>query len=274
MMSEDESMVVVCSLVASLTCWVWWYGATLTSKPSPVAGRSPAKALLLATPVIALTVLIVILQLWSASDVRDDGRYLMMYSLMGFAWTGVASFVPTWMGISFRHDVLIRGNHSASWVLCGWILGVMLAFSGANIGNGPGWWVVFFSAMLGTGTLTLIYFLFEKFVHANDAITIDRDIATGLRMLALFVSCGAVFGVSAAGDWVSADETVKDFLQRAWPAIPIFLIAQIFQVFLGPSPANPKPPLMTSGVLPALLILAIGFAWVILVGLQVVGEAV
>jgi hypothetical protein len=188
-MSEDEIFVLMMSAVFSLFCWVWWYGAALTAKSSPVAGRSPARGLLFVMPLLAALVLFVGLKLWSASDVRDDGRYLTMYFLMGLAWSGVASFIPAWLGISFRQDVLTRANHSASLVCGGWILGVTLSFAGANVGDGPGWWVVLFSALLSTAMLTLVYFLWEKLSGSNDAVTIDRDLATGLRMLGLFGGC-------------------------------------------------------------------------------------
>lgn len=273
-MSEDETVVVVFSSAFSVIFWAWWYGAVLTAKSSPVAGRAPARGLLLTIPLLAFIVLFLILQFWSASDVRDDGRYLTMYSLMGLAWCGVASLIPAWLGISFRHDVLVRANHSASWVFSGWILGVMLTFAGANIGDGPGWWVVAFSALLSSGMLTLVFSVWEKLADSNDAITIDRDLPTGLRMFGLFIGCGAVFGVSAAGDWQSADATIRDFLLTAWPAIPIFLIALIFHVFLRPTPENPRPALLTTGVAPMLVLLMMGFAWAAYVGSGIIGDAV
>jgi len=273
-MSDDETLVVVVSCLVSLTCWVWWYGSTLTSKSSLVTGRTPARGLLLAIPLVAVASLIVILRLWSASDVREDGGYLTMYTLMGLAWCGVASFVPVWLGISFRHDVLIRANHAASWVCSGWILAVMFSFAGANIGDGPGWWVVVFSSLLSTGMLTLVFFVWEKFAGSNDTITIDRDVPTGLRMFGLFIACGAVFGVSAAGDWQSADATVKDFFLTAWPAIPIFLVALILHGFLRPTAENPRPAIFSAGVLPMLVLLLMSLMWVLWVGSRIVGDVV
>lgn len=273
-MSEDEVFVTVISSAASLVCWVWWYGSTLTSKSSPVAGRTPARGLLLASPLVALTLLVVILRLWSASDVRDDGGYMTMYTLMGLAWCGVASFIPAWLGISFRHDVLNLANHAAGWVCCGWILGVMLSFAGGNIGDGPGWWVVVFSSLLSTGMLTLVFFAWEKLTGSHDAITIDRDVATGLRMFGLFAACGAVFGVSAAGDWQSADATIRDFFLTAWPAVPILLAAIVFHRILRPTAENPRPAILGAGVFPMLVLLFMSLMWVLWIGSRIVGDAV
>jgi hypothetical protein len=272
-MSEDEGFVCVVSSVTNLICWVWWYGLLLSVKPSPIPGRMAATKSLAVIPVIALSLLFLVLAVWSASDVRNDGRYVFMYLLMGMAWCGVASFVPTAMGISFQHDALKLANHSAAGLWSGWVLGAMLAFSGANIGDGPGWWVVAFSGILSTGSLILVYWLLEKLGNTHDAVTIDRDLATGLRMAGVFIGCGAVFGVAVAGDWKSADETVRDFLTRAWPAIGIVLAAIFFNATMKPTPQNPRPSVMSCGLIPMLVLALIGLIWAVVEGASVVGAA-
>ena len=272
-MSEDEGAICVVSAVTSLICWAWWYGLLLTTKPSPVAGRIAATKSLALAPVVSLCLLFLVLALWSADDVRNDGRYFTMYMLLGMAWCGVASFVPTWMGISFRNDVLTLANHSATWLWFGWIIGAILSFSGANVGNGPGWWVVVFSGILSTGSLTLVYLLLEKIGNTHDAVTIDRDLSTGLRMAGLFIGCGAVFGVAAAGDWKSADETVRDFLMRAWPSSAIVFAAIFFHVTMKPTPENPRPAVVGCGLIPMIVLMLIGLIWAVFAGASIVGAA-
>lgn len=272
-MSEDEGAVCVFSAVANLICWVWWYGLLLQTKPSPVAGRSAATKTLALAPVAIFALLFFVLALWSAGDVRNDGRYFTMYLSLGMAWCGVAGFVPTWMGISFRNDVLTLANRAATWLWCGWIVGAMLSFSGANVGNGPGWWVVVFSGVLSTGSLTLVYLLLEKIGGIHEAVTIDRDVATGLRMAGLFIGCGAVFGVAVAGDWKSADETVRDFLRRAWPSIAIVLAAIFFNTTMKPTPENPRPSILSCGVMPMSVLMLIGLVWAVFTGASIVGAA-
>lgn len=273
-MSEDEVAVVIFAAIISLVTWIWWYGCTLTTKPAlAAAGRRAFRSLLLVVPVFAAGLLFLILQFLSAHDVRDDGRYLFMYMVLGMAWCGVASFILPWMGISFRHDALARANQSAAWICSGWIVAVMLSFAGANIGDGPGWWVVFFSAFLSTGMLTVVFVVWEKLVGSNDAVTIDRDVATGLRMLGLLVGCGAVFGVSAAGDWHSVEDTTSDFFLTAWPAVPIFLVALVFHGMFRPMPESPRPSVLSCGVVPMLLLLLLAGVWVASVGSRLVGDA-
>lgn len=272
-MSEDEGAISIASAVTNLICWAWWYGLLVQTKPSPVAGRSVATRTLALAPVAVFCLLFLVLAMWSADDVRNDGRYFTMYLSLGMAWCGVASFVPTWMGISFRNDVLSLANHSATWVWCGWIIGAMLSFSGANVGNGPGWWVVVFSGILSTSSLTLVYLLLEKIGNTHDAVTIDRDVATGLRMAGLFIGCGAVFGVAAAGDWKSADETVRDFVMRAWPAIAIVLAAMYFNATMKPTPESPRPAVGSCGLIPMSVLILIGLFWAVFAGASIVGAA-
>ena len=272
-MSEDEGFVCVISAITTLISWLWWYGLLVKTKPPVIAGRTASTKTLALMPVIAFGFLFVVLAMWSASDVRNDGRYVAMYLLMGIAWCGAASFIPTSMGLSFHNDVLNLANQSATWLWSGWILGAMMTFAGANIGNGPGWWVVAFSGILSTGSLTLVYWLLEKTGNTHDAVTIDRDLATGLRMAGVFIGCGAVFGVAVAGDWKSADETVRDFLTRAWPAVAILLAAIFFNATMKPTPQNPRPAVMSCGLIPMLVLALIGLIWAVVEGASVVGAA-
>jgi hypothetical protein len=132
---------------------------------------------------------------------------------------------------------------------------------------------VAFSGILSTGSLTLVYWLLEKLGNTHDAVTIDRDLATGLRMAGVFIGCGAVFGVAVAGDWKSADETVRDFLTRAWPSAGIVLAAVFFNATMKPTPQNPRPAVMSCGLIPMLVLALIGLIWAVIEGASVVGAA-
>ncbi len=119
-MSDDEVGVTIFSAIAGLIAWVWWYGSILTDKTVHVAGRRPALAPLILTPLLSVGLLFCVLKFWAAGDVRNDERYLTMYSLLGIAVSGIATFVPSWLGVSFRVDVLNRANPAAAWLVSGW----------------------------------------------------------------------------------------------------------------------------------------------------------
>jgi hypothetical protein len=270
-MSGDEVAVTLFSGIIGVAVWAWWYGSIFLRKASPVSRTAPPQFLLVAPPLIALLLLFVILRTCAADDVRHDHRYLAMYSVMGMAWVGLGVFVPAALGISFRHDALGRANQPAAWVYGGWILALALAFAGGNIGNGPGWWVVIFSALLATGALIAIAFAWELLTAVHDAVTIDRDVATGLRTGGLLVACGAILGISVAGDWHSVQATTRDFVAAAWSVIPLVLVALVFERLYRPAPSRPRAPVLTGGLVPLLVLWMLAGLWVVFEGGRVLG---
>src|SRR4029453_10538043 len=147
----------------------------------------------------------------SAHDVRDDPTYLFMYVLLGAAWVGVWIRLLAMTGVSKRDDVVERSNSSAALAVAGATLGITLCYAGGNIGDGPGWWVVVFSAALATLALFAAWLLLGFASGVSDAVTVDRDPAAGLRLAAFLIGCGLILGRAVAGDWESAAATVREF---------------------------------------------------------------
>mgnify|MGYP006204508805 CR=1 FL=1 len=92
-----------------------------------------------------------------------------------------------------------RGNAAAAYAGAGAVVAIALCFAGGNIGDGPGWWVVVFSAALSTGVFYLLWLFFEGQASISDAITIDRDPAVALRIAGFFVGSGLILGRAVAG---------------------------------------------------------------------------
>ena len=63
----------------------------------------------------------------------------------------------------------------------------------------------------------------------------ERDLGTGIRVGALLLGCGLVFGNAAAGDWISTIDTVVTFFVAAWPALAVAVTAIFVERALGPS---------------------------------------
>jgi hypothetical protein len=131
--------------------------------------------------------------------------------------------------------------------------GITACYAGANVGEGPGWWVVVFSGALATAGLLAAWASMQAFTGAADSITIDRDVATGLRLASALACIGLILGRAAAGNWVSAAATVADFSRCAWPVVPIVVCESIAGRMLRPSPQNPVPSPLTSGLPLALI---------------------
>lgn len=257
-MSEDELFVTILAVIFAAVGWVWWLfhvGSINGLKPR----RSPLKAVIGVLGALSLLI-IVVLRTLAADDVREAPAYLFMYFVLGLAWMRVAMQFFPFVGLHPRDDLFERGNRAALWAWTGAMTGVTLCFAGGNIGNGPGWWVVIFSAALATAALAAVWFALGTWAELTDAVVIDRDPAAGARLGAVLAACGLVFGASVAGDWISAQMTVADFVMRAWPALLVLAIALGVERAVRPRPEQPRGPLMASGILPAIVYLAVAAA--------------
>jgi hypothetical protein len=87
-------------------------------------------------------------------------------------------------------------------------------------------------------------------------VTIDRDAAAGIRLAAFVLACGAIFGRAAAGDWVSAVDTVRDFVVAALPVVVLLAAATLVERVARPTPARPRPSVVLYGVAPGLVYVA------------------
>ncbi len=263
-MSGDEVLALIISLVISLFTWGKWIvlvGKNGALRDFPRVCRAP----FLSAPASAL-VLFLVLKKFASHDVRDDGTYLFFYVAMGAAATGLAVVVLDALGLSFRDDVVERRNPAACLVYTGVFPGVSLAFAGANIGDGPGWWVVVFSSGLSLGTVLMGWLLVDYIARVGEAIVVGRDAAKGLRMAGWFVAMGAITGRAAAGNWESVQATTGDFFDVAIGAGALIALAAAIEAY-APSRPSTEGGLVSRGVFPALLWIAVAAAYLGWVGI-------
>ena len=253
-MSGDEVVMLVVSAIAALISWGAWYLAP--ARVQRVGRRPPAWRLLRLTPLVAAALLWAALRSAASFDVRDDPRYLTFYLVLGAAWVGIWIRWLAVTGISTRDDVVERSNGSAAVAIAGALLGLTLAYAGGNIGDGPGWWVVVFSAALATLAFFAAWMLLEVLSGVSDIVTVDRDPSAGLRLGGFLIACGLVLGRGVAGDWVSAEATVRDFVAAAWPVVFLVVAAAAVERAARPTRESPRPALVVYGVAPALLYVA------------------
>lgn len=263
-MSGDEVAVLVLSGIAAATAWSVWI-VTLFRVPR-IRREHAGRPLMFVVPLLALGLLFLVLRTAASSDVRESGTYLTFYMVMGAAWIGAASLWMGIVGISPRDDVAERGNQAAAYAIAGGVVAIALCFAGGNIGDGPGWWVVVFSAALATGVFYLLWVFFEDRTSVSDAVTIDRDTASGIRLAGFLIACGLILGRAVAGDWVSVGATLRDFAIVAWPVMVLFVLALLLEPASRPTPARPLPSVATRGVLPGLGYIAAAAAYVASLG--------
>lgn len=224
-MSEDEIFaLLVCAGLTLFTWvrWAWVAASVRTLRTAPAAYGAAG----MAVPVAA-ALLFAVLARFASHDVRDNGVYIGFYLVMGAAMVAVGVWLLDRLGLSLRDDVLERRNPAACFAWAGALIGLTLAFAGANIGDGPGWWVVVFSAGLSMGTVLAGWLIVDRVAHTGEAIVVERDLAKALRMAGWFVATGAVTGRAAAGNWVSAAATVRDFWKVGAGAILLIVCAAV-----------------------------------------------
>lgn len=258
-MSGDEGFVFIAGAIIGGIGWAIWFWPL--ASVHRVVGRVRHRLAMAAVAVVCTLALLAVLRWLAADDVRNDLRYLFMYQFIGAAWVAVARGALPLLGYSARDDVLERRNGAAGWVVAGSLLALTLCFAGGNIGNGPGWWVVVFSAALATAGLFGLWTVYEWALRPGEAITIGRDTAAGLRLAGLLVAWGMILGAAVAGDWVSIAATVRDFGLRAWPALVLLAIAAALEKLW---PMRVERDLLSAllwGAFPAFVYLVGAVAW-------------
>lgn len=261
--SPDEAVALVTGSLIGFAAWTSWYYSLLSV--GRAVRRRGNRAPLLWAPLICALLLYAVLARWSADDVRTDSAYLRFYLVIGAAWLGVFRGPLPLLGLSVRDDVLERGNDAAAWAISGALVGGMCCFAGGNVGNGPGWWVVLFSAGLSTAALLFLWWVLHAASTVADKVTIDRDVAAGLRSAGFLVGTGMILGRAVAGDWVSAGATTVDFARMAWPAAILTAACITIERSFRPEP-NPAPgAVVVSGWLPACLYILAGIAGMFMV---------
>ncbi len=257
-MSGDEIMLLLFSAVAAAYTWFRWYAAGFVRT---LVARNASRLIFITGPIACLALLYVILRLWAADDVRNSGTYLTLYMLAGAAWVGFGAHLLRFMGISPRDDVIERQNLSAAFATAGAMAGITLCYAGGNIGNGPGWWVVIFSAALSTGAFFLLWAMVEWLTGISESVTIERTGGAGLRLGGFLAGAGMILGRAVAGDWVSAEATVQDFMAVAWPVLP-FAIAAVLVERLWPFDITARTEDSAAGLFIAAVYVVVSFLYV------------
>src|SRR5579864_4989161 len=227
-MDVTETLVFICCLGIAAFAWFRWYIFVFSIQGFVMLRES--RSLMGFVPIVSAAFLLVVLLTLSSSDVQDSPIYITFYLLMGIAWLGVAILFMPFAGLSARDDAIERRNPGAACAICGALVGLTLCFAGGNIGNGPGWWVVVYSAGLATAALFVLWIGLQVFTQISDSVTIGRDVAAGLRLAGFLIAAGLVLGRAVAGDWYGFSETIVDFIRFGWPVLVITIIAAVIEM--------------------------------------------
>ena len=237
---------------------VWWL-VKLFRPTHHAYGHARWRATLLVALAASLAGILYVLEAWASFDVVDAPYFIVGYASLGLLWiTGAAKLQAATADIRFQQDVRDRNNVAAAVAIGGLLLGDAAAYAGGNVGDGPGLHVVLFAALLSTGAVTAAVWLVAACSDGEERITIDHDVGAALRLGALALATGIVAGRAAAGDWISAEATVRDFAGVAWPIVPAVVLAIANERWAAPSYAEPSP-LRSASFAAVLLAVAIAY---------------
>lgn len=194
-----------------------------------VGERVGTRGILAIVPPACLALLLPVLLHWTAHEVQDDHGYVVLFLAGGGAWIDAAMILAAWLGVSFRDDAIERRNSAAAVVIGGAMLGITLVYGGANIGEGATVWMTFGPGALGAMVWSGGWMLLEWFCGFGDAVAIERDGASAWRLAGFLVASGAIIGWGVAGNFVSAEATVRDLVWRAWPIVPLAIVVAVVQ---------------------------------------------
>ena len=196
---------------------------------APVRRDKTIKYVLSLLPVVSLFIILYTLKVLASFDVVNDMLYIIFYVLLGYTWTFLGlKLVFIFFDISWIDDVLNLNNKAALYAVSGAFLGLVTIYSGANIGDGPGWWCVIFAGGLGLISLLLLGKLINSFTQVFERITVERDIYCGIRFGAYMLASGIILARASAGDWTSFYSTIVEFL-IGWPVLPLTVLAIIVE---------------------------------------------
>ena len=264
--SGDEAAFFMIAGAFGFIGFVFWYAMLL--RVSSLGRPRYPRAIVAATPVLALALLFVVLWNW-ADPVFVAGHldYTLLFMAGGAAWLVATHLALPLFGLSTRDDVVERGNSAAAVAVCGALLGVMLVYALANIGNGPTIWTTLIPALVATAALLALWAVVESAAGGiAEAITVDRDVASALRLAAFLVAAGAVIGRAMAGDWHDWRGTFVDFARLAWPAVVLALLAAVAHRIGRPTPSRPMPSVVACGVVPGVVILILALTYLVMLG--------
>lgn len=258
-MDGDEIFALVASFIIAVHGSFRWLRAVNCFHQKRDA--TVPQFLLLLTAPVSLMLLVVVLKFTAAREVRDEPQYLLLFTVAGAAWLTAASELMLFVGVDLTGDAVHRGNSASAIAGIGAFLGIIVSYGGANAGEGATIWTTFYPACISLLAIFAVWLAVQWVGNVAYSISIDRDLASGFRLGGLLLACGIIFAKAGAGDWVSADATLRDYVRLGWPAIPIAAAIAILQRWLRPTPANPRSNVFIDGVLPAVAANLFALLW-------------
>ena len=268
--AADEVLFFASAAAAALIAAGLWYRNI--ARLRTVGGGRAIKLPLAVSPPLLLGALLYVLQHWADPKyVVGQLDYILLFLAGGATWLWIAAGISALIGVSARDDAIERGNAAAAITLCGALGGAMAIYAWCNVGAGPTIWTTIWPAAVATIAWAVLWAVIEAATHVSDAIAIDRDPASALRLAGGLIAMALVLGRGMAGDWTSWDSTFREFVRIGWIALPLAVAIIVLHYLLRPTPARPRPGVILAGLLPAAILVSIAVAYVVAQGKPDIG---
>ncbi|HVX83804.1 MAG TPA: hypothetical protein VH253_03225 [Phycisphaerae bacterium] len=261
-MDVDEVFALLAGVAAAVwgACWWWVPLWTVRRRRAWVGGW-------IAPTVAAGCLAGVWWVLTTMADpaVRGHAEYELLFFAWGAAWLMWGLGAMGCFGVSWRDDVIERRNPAALPAACGVMMGATCVYAGSNIGTGPTIWTTLGPAALGTAAWLGAWIIMQSIGRVAEAVTVERDVASGVRLLGVLAAAGLIIGTAVAGDWESAMATVRDVVVIGWSAWVIGAVGGAMQRLLRPR-VGARPDVWTAGWAPAAMLVGLALLWVLKAG--------
>lgn len=260
-MGDDEVMAFFLfgafGVPAAITYYIRIFGGSRLGAPR---GAAEALAVL---PLVLLFLLWLALSRLAAVEVRTDFRYQALFLTMGLTWVFLLPRQLRIVGVGLRDDALERRNPAAAFAVAGAMIGLGLVFTGSNMGEGPSIWNTVLTAGASTAFFGVAIAVLAAAGRLGETVAVERDLAAGFRFCGYAAATGLILARASAGNWVSAAAMIRDLVAIGWPALVLTAAAIAIDRLMRPTVANPRPNLMTAGVVPAAIYLSVAAAYVL-----------
>ena len=224
-MDVSEFVVLFLGLIFTVPFLLEWYPRMFRSASLPPGKTRLERVILSVLPLAACATILYILRFHASFDVVDAPIYIAFYLVIGFTWLSVGVwFMFLFFDLSWIDDVLDRGNRAALIAIAGGFMGICAIYSGANIGDGPGWWCVFFAGGLGLLAFFGLGAVLNSLAAVSERITVDRDLGCGIRFGSYLLASGIILARASSGDWTSFSATVIEFMD-GWTVLFLAIAA-------------------------------------------------
>jgi hypothetical protein len=182
-------------------------------------------------PIITILIILGILITLASFDVVSSPLFITFYILMGLVWFFAGKSLMFYaFDISLVDDVLNNANKAALVTFAGGMIGIILIYSGANIGDGPGFWCVIVAGAIGTMIWVILVKIYNKITGVIERVLVGRDLSTGIRFGSFLTATGIILARASGGDWVDFIKTIVDF-KDGWVVLPLFVTYLLIEIY-------------------------------------------